>query len=73
VPRPTTAQPIRTWRTTGSVRRQAAGNWRTSIRAKKTRPSTATGTPATLEYELVVTARQLTIPLSEQASVDDPV
>ena len=39
---------------------------------KNTKPSTATGTPATTEYELVVTFRQLTTPLSEQASdVDD--
>jgi hypothetical protein len=40
---------------------------------KKTRPRTATGTPATSEYELVVTLRQLTTPLSEQASELDEV
>ena len=41
--------------------------------AKKTSPNTATGTPATFEYELVVTARQLTMPLSEQTRLVDPV
>jgi len=34
--------------------------------AKKTRPRTATGTPATDEYELVVTFRQLTTLLSSR-------
>ena len=49
------------------------GSWSTNMTAKNTRPSTATGTPATAEYELVVTFRQLTTPLSEQASVLDDV
>ena len=49
------------------------GSCSTSMTAKNTRPRTATGTPATAEYELVVTFRQLTTPLSEQASVLDDV
>ena len=73
VPKPTTAQANRALRMIGFGHLHITGNWSSSVTAKKIRPRTATGTPATIAYELVVTARQLTIPLSEQTRLDDPV
>jgi hypothetical protein len=44
------------------------------MKTKKASPSTATGkTPNTIDSELVVTAAQLTSPLSEHARIVDEV
>src|SRR4051812_24845204 len=68
---PTAAAASRTRRTFGLVARQNTGRHSAVIATKKSSPSSATGTPSTLEWLLVVTFRQLIAPLSEQASVRD--
>ena len=65
---PTTDHPTLASRRLRSGRCHMGGSCSTNITPKYTRPRTATGTPATAAYELVVTFRQLTTPLSEQAS-----
>src|SRR5262245_11203701 len=70
---PTTAAATRPYRSQVAVLRHATGRQAGSIAAKYARPSTATGIPNTFDCALVVTCRQFSTPLSEQASVVDDV
>ena len=55
-------------RTAGARDRQATGRHSAPATTKKTTPSSATGTPASIDCGLVVTFSQLTTPVVEQAS-----
>lgn len=65
---PTVIQPIRAMRTAADCDRQAAGRHSAPATTKNATPSTATGTPASIDCGLVVTFSQLTTLVVEQAS-----
>ena len=64
---PPAARAMRARRMSRDVERHAHGFWNARVTTKNARPSTARGMPNCLEYELVVTFRQLIVPLSEHA------
>src|SRR5262249_11851518 len=71
---PTIPEPTRAQLTGGHVARHAHGEVTAAMKTTKASPSTATGKmPNTTDSGLVVTAAQLTSPLSEHARIDDEV